>query len=233
MAATSEIQKKNEESKLNVQLNEFIRKYRKGLLIGLIAIIAILAGLVVTVIVRDKIQAAALSKVDSLSRRYNELKEFSPHEDQLDVSRLGETTILVIELSEFTKKNSGFAAARAYGITADIHVDQKQWAEAEEAWTKAAKAAGKSYFAPIAYFNAAVAAEEQGNIEAAIDYYRLALEFESVFPSAARAQFSIGRLEEGRNNREAALEAYRTLLGKWPDDPVWSNLSQSRILLIQ
>jgi tetratricopeptide (TPR) repeat protein len=77
-----------------------------------------------------------------------------------------------------------------------------------------------------------VAAEEQGDIETAIAHYKNALEHSKVFPSAVRAQFSIGRLEESMNRKDAALEAYRSVVNNWPNDPLWPNLAQSRILAL-
>jgi tetratricopeptide (TPR) repeat protein len=134
------------------------------------------------------------------------------------------------ELGGFAKKNSGLAAAKAYSLSATIYDSQKKWELAEKAWAGAAAAAKKSYLAPAALYNAAVAAEEQGNDESAIGYYKKALEFGNSFIGAARAQFSVGRLEESKNNRDAALEAYRNLVSKWPSDPIWANLAHSRII---
>jgi tetratricopeptide (TPR) repeat protein len=242
MAAATDAQKKNDEISFTEKLNDFIQKNRRSLFIGLVSVIVILAALIVFSVAREKVLTKALSQADSLNKRYEELKPFIGSEEPSDgvTSDIGtndavkqaEIHLLLEDLSFFERKNSGFAAARAYNISAAIYADQKKWAEAEEAWTKAAKAAGKSYFAPVSLFNAAVAAEEQGNNDSAIDLYTRALGFGNVFPSAARAQFSLGRLEEGRNNKEAALEAYRSVLSKWPNDPVWPNLAQSRILIL-
>ena len=143
-----------------------------------------------------------------------------------------ELIVLLEELADFGSRNSGFAAARAHTIRADIFWDQENWSEAEQAWLDAARSSPKSYLAPISFYNAAVAAEEQGNTDSAISHYRSALTFGELFPAAARAQFSIGRLEESRNNREAAISAYRNLLNTWPDDPVWPNLAQSRLIIL-
>jgi tetratricopeptide (TPR) repeat protein len=136
------------------------------------------------------------------------------------------------EITEFENHNSGLAAARAYSISANIYTDQKNWRLAEEKWLKAAEAAPKSYLAPIAIYNAAVAAEEQENIETAIAYYSRAAGYGDSFPASARAQFSVGRLEESRSNRDSAIAAYRNLLAKWPNEPVWPNLAQNRLLVL-
>ena len=232
MATREASQSKNEELSFNEKLSEFINKNRKSLLIGLIAIFVVLAGFIITSVVRGKLLSNALSELDGFSRKYAELKPYISNEDSDDIIKQVELLVLLEELTAFQSKNSGFPLARAYSMSADIFAEQKRWAEAEEAWLNAAIAASKTYLASISFFNAAVASEEQGNIDSAIAHYTKALDSGDNFPSAARAQFSIGRLEESRNNKDAALEAYGDVLNKWPNDPVWSNLAQSRILVM-
>jgi len=221
--------KRVEEVTIQEKLYEFIQKNRKLLLIALIALVAILVGLIVAVTVRERAQAAAFSQLDALNRRYNELRVFI---NTGDIMQQAEIAILLAELSDFQSRTSGFPLARAYAISASIHGEMEVWSLAERAWSNAARAARRSYFAPISLFNAAVAAEEQGNFDTAISYYIQAIEFGDLFHFAPRAQFAIGRLEEERNNIEAALAAYRTLLARWPFDPVWANMAQNRIIML-
>ena len=223
---------KNEQQGFNEKLHEFMQKYRRVILFGFLGIVVVLFALVVGISLRDRAQARALSQVDELNRRYEEIKVFLQSEEPLDAANQTELSALLEELDSFTDRGSGFPAARAYNIIASIHWDQEDWAEAEIAWSASARAASRSYLAPVSFFNAAVAAEEQGNAESAIALYNEALEHGDSFPAAARAQFSVGRLYESLHNRDAALEAYRILLGRWPNDPVWSNLAQNRILIL-
>ena len=232
MAEKTDMQKKNDELTINERLTEFIQKNRKIILSGFAAIVIILTGFIIISVVRGNLQSKALTQVDSFQRRYDELKLFIGNEEPEAVLKQVELIVLSEELGVFANKSSGFAAARSFDISANIFADQKRWADAEEAWDKAAKAAGKSYLAPFSLYNAAVAAEEQGNTDTAIDYYTRVLEYGDSFPSAARAQFSVGRLEESRSNNDAAIEAYRNLMRRWPADPVWPNLAQSRILVL-
>jgi len=235
MAAKPETQSKDELSlseKVNERIGEIIQKSRMQLLVALAAIVLAIISFVVISVVREKSQSNALSKVDALNRRYEKIKTSLSDEESLDITQQLELGILLVELTEFENNNSGFAAARAYSISASINMDQRNWEAAEEKWLKAADAAPKSYFAPVAVYNAAVAAEERGNIESAIAYYSRAANFGESFPAAARAQFSVGRLEESRNNRDSAVEAYRNLLAKWPNEPVWPNLAQNRLLIL-
>ena len=229
MAAQEDTKAKNAEASLNERVSGFLQKNRLFVLIGLGILVLILAGFVITSTVRGKILSNALSTVNGFSSRYEVIK---PNIDSGDPEALGKQVVLMGEIDAFLAKNSGLAAARAYSIRANINADQNQWAEAEEAWTKAASAAGKNYLAPVSLFNAAVAAEEQGKTDTAISLYLKALDYGDVFPSAVKAQFSVGRLEESRGNKDAAIEAYRNLLSKWPNDLVWPNLAQNRLLVL-
>jgi len=233
--AAADAQKKEEAVTIGEQVADFIQKNRKILFIGLIAIVVVLAGFITVVTVREKLQERALSQVEEYGRYYEAIR-MDPDGDYSDdpyiVSRMGEIAVLLVNIEGFAATNSGFAAARAYNLAANIHWDQGNRDEAERAWLDAAKAAGKTYLAPVSYYNAAVVAEERGDIETAIAHYQRALEHGKVFPSAVRAQFSIGRLEESRNRKDAALEAYRNVLNNWPNDPLWPNLAQSRILAL-
>jgi tetratricopeptide (TPR) repeat protein len=232
MAAATGTQKKEEVVTITQKVTDFIQKNRRILFIGLIAFVVVLAGFITFVTVREKLVEKALSQVDEYSRQYESLRVGSNSDDLYIVPRMAEIAVLLVNIEGFAARNFGFAAARAYSLAANIHWDQNNREEAERAWLDAAKAAGKSYLAPVSFYNAAVAAEERGDIETAVAHYKSALEYGNVFPSAARAQFSIGRLEESGNRKDAAIEAYRNLLNNWPNDPVWSNLAQSRILVL-
>jgi tetratricopeptide (TPR) repeat protein len=231
MAAKPDTQS-NDEASFSEKISELIQRNRMQLLVGLAAIVLVIAAFVIVSVASEKSQSDALSKVDAFNRKYEKLKTSLSGGEALDVSQQLELGILLVEVTEFEKKNSGFAAARAYSIDASINMDQKNWGAAEEKWLKAAETAPKSYLAPIAVYNAAVAAEEQGNIESAIAYYSKAAGFGDSFPAAARAQFSVGRLEESRSNRDSAIEAYRNLLAKWPNETIWPNLAQNRLLVL-
>ena len=234
MASPMDKQNTDKQEKLTIieRLNEFIQKNRRFLAIGFISVIVILIGVIVFQTVSEKLQSKALSRIDEFERRYQVMKYFIADSDQIEASHQEELNTLQDELSAFGSKNFGFAAAKAYYLSAGIYGDQKKWDLAEKAWTEAAKIASKSYLAPIAIFNAAVAAEELGNIDSAIEQYSKAMNYGKLFFASARAQFSIGRLEESRNNKQAALDAYRNLVSNWPNDTHWTNLAQSRIITL-
>ena len=221
-----------EETTITEKLNIFLQKNRRILLLGVAGLAFILAAFIIILSVREKLRENAFFKLDEFYNRYQTLMSVSSEDVTETYSIQGEISSLLADLEKFAKKNSGFATARSYSLIASVYEDQTNWIEAEKAWSASAKAGAKTYLAPVALFNAAVAAEEQGKIDSAIDLYAEAANFGSAFPGSARAQFSIGRLHESRNNISAALEAYRYLLSRWPGDPLWANLAQSRIIVL-
>ncbi|MDR3337336.1 MAG: tetratricopeptide repeat protein [Treponema sp.] len=220
-------EEKKESLSLSDVLVDFIQKNRKSLFIALIGIIVVVIGFVAGLSIRESVLEKAISRVESLNDRYEEIRfNINESEKALDVQALLE------DLNANAEKSFGYASARSYALAASIHADQKKWEDAEKAWKAAAGKGGKSYLTPVCLFNAASAAEEYDNIEGAIESYTKVLTYADIFPMAARAQFSIGRLEEGRNNRDAALSAYRAVIEKWPADPVWANFANNRIIVL-
>ncbi|MFP3043003.1 tetratricopeptide repeat protein [Treponema primitia] len=208
-------------------LADFIQRNRKKLLITMILAVVIVIGFITGFTIRDVVQEKAINAVEDFSQRYDILVI-----DINEASKAEEVRALLDELSAFGEKHSGYAGSRAYSLVASIYMERKDWGEAEKAWTRSAKLAGKSYLAPVALFNAAVAAEEQGNLAEAISFYSESAAHVSDFPGAARAQFSIGRLNESQGDTQAALEAYRLISEKWANETTWVNLAQDRIITL-
>jgi predicted negative regulator of RcsB-dependent stress response len=224
MTATEE---KKEKPGVSDLLADFIRNRRRELLITTVAILLIVAGFITGYAVRSSLREKANNAVEDFARRYEVLVI-----DINESEKAEETQTLLEELNAFAEKHSGHAGARAYSLAASMHAEQKNWALAESAWRSSAKKAGKSYLAPVSLFNAAVAAEEQGNLDQAIALYAESAAHVSDFPAAARAQFAIGRLREAQGDTQAALEAYKLIPEKWANESSWSNLAQSRIILL-
>jgi tetratricopeptide (TPR) repeat protein len=217
-----------EKTNFGDKINDFIQKKRKGILICLGATVFLVALFIGILTIRNAIHTKAIVRVEELNRRYEELRF-----DITEESKAEDVDALLADLNGFGEKRSGYAGTRARVIIAKIHSDKKEWVEAQRAWTDAAKAGAGTYLEPVSFFNAARAAEEQGNTEEALLLYSQCLARAESFPQAARAQFSVGRIEESRNNREAALEAYRTVVSKWPADELWVNLAQNKIAVLQ
>jgi len=220
------MQNKTENVKPAEKLTDFIQRNRKGIFIVTGTIVFLFAGFVVYLSVGDYLNKKYTAEVEELSRRYEEIKS----DDDLFAPGI---EALISDSKEFAANKKGLPAGKAWSIAANLYAERKEWPQSEEAWQKAAAAANKSYLGPIALFNAAAAAQEQGRYEQAIEYLVECVGHKFEFPSAPRAQFSIGSLYERLENYPAALEAYREVLIKWPELPVWQQLARSRIAAIE
>ncbi|MDR2518269.1 MAG: tetratricopeptide repeat protein [Spirochaetaceae bacterium] len=216
---------KEPEPNASERVNTFIQQNRRAVLTVAAGLLVILIGFMAGLSIRDALRAKAIQEAEALGLRYEALRNSLG-----DSGKDGDVQALIQDLSAFASARSGYAGARGYDILGSIYAEKKDWENAEKAWAGAAAAGAGTYLAPVFFFNAAVAAEEQGKVQEAIDLYAKAQS--GLFPQASRAQFQIGRLEEGRGSRDAALQAYREVINKWPKDAVWANLAQSRIITL-
>jgi tetratricopeptide (TPR) repeat protein len=213
---------------LSESINEFIQKNRKPIFILAASLLVLLFAVIAAFSLMDVFRNRAIAAVEELGGRYETLLPTVTEEYSQD-----DVASFIEELTAFAKKNSGYPGGRAWLLIAGIHTAKKEWPEAEAAYTEAAKSAAKTYLAPLAWFNAAAAAEEQGKTTEAIGYYESSLANTSVFSAAPRARFSVGRLHEALNEDEKAIEAYRDVISNWPYDQVWTNLARSRIITLE
>jgi tetratricopeptide (TPR) repeat protein len=218
----------DKEPNVSEKINEFIQKNRKPIFIMAASLLVILIAVIAALSLMDVFRNKAIAAVEDFNSRYETLLPTVTEDYSQD-----DVASFIEEVTAFAKKNSGYPGGRAWLLIGGIHTAKKEWAEAEAAYTAAAKTAGKTYLAPLAWFNAAAAAEEQGKTAEAIGYYDNSLTTQAVFPAAPRAQFSVGRLRESLNEDEKAIEAYRAVISSWPYDQVWTNLARSRIIALE
>jgi tetratricopeptide (TPR) repeat protein len=210
------------------KINNFITNNRKAIFTVICIIIAAFVVLIAYLAINDSINKKAITAMDELNGKYDDFTLYNEEDYNTP-----EVEALLAEIKPFAEKTGGFAGSKAWTIIGDIYSGRKDWANAQEAWLSAAKKGNKTYLAPVALFNAATAAEEQGNLEQAIELLEKSVAHKFEFPAAPRAQFSIGRLHETLGNKTAAAEAYRVILIKWPQMPLWQNLARSRIAVIE
>jgi tetratricopeptide (TPR) repeat protein len=216
----------NNEDNIIDKINNFIKNNRKAIFITIGVLLALFAGLVAYLSISDLITKKAIAQLDELTGRYDDLLNEEDYYDE-------DTENLLADLKTFTKKYNGFPESKAWSLIGQIYSSRKDWANAQEAWLSTAKTGDKTYLGPVGLFNAAAAAEEQGNLEQAIELLEKCVAHKFEFPAAPRAQFSIGRLHETLGDLTAAVEAYRNVLIKWPEMPVWQNLARSRLAVIE
>jgi len=212
------------------KFSDFIKRNRKGIYISFGVIILLFAGIIVYLSLNSYLQKKATAEAEELNGKYNELRLSLSDESKND-----DVNDLLEKLNVFVKGKSGYAGARGWTIIAQINSGKEDWPRAEEAWRSAAKAGVKTYLAPVALFNAAACAENQGKIKEAVELLEKCVAYKFDFPAAPRAQFSIGRLNEQLGDIPAAIAAYRAILAneQWSKIETWANLAQSRLIAIE
>ncbi len=123
-----------------------------------------------------------------------------------------------------------FAHQRGQYTLGLMALENKEWTEAYTLFESVAEKWPKSYLASVSLFNAGSAREESGDSSGAIaDWRKIVDEYALSSADAPEALFNIGRVEELRNNTEAALEAYQELESTYPSSR-WTDIAKSRIL---
>ena len=217
--------KKNEEQKsFNTKLSEFFVKTRFVFLgiIGALFAIAIIAGIVFTV--KDKSTKAGLTEVDTITTELAAAR--TDLKDDALTAKENELFEKAKALAE--KNNNNITGSRAYMLMAEIQYSRKNWNDAKAAWIAAAEANPKAYTAAYCYYNVGVCAEEMKDYDEAVKYLTLTTEAEN-FPLKPRALFSLGRIEEQRNNYEQAKKNYEELAATYPSD-AWTTLAKTRLI---
>jgi len=228
MKKSKDKQGADKEPIVSEKIIEFIQKNRKPIFITAASLLVLLIAAITALSLMDMFRNKAIAAVEDLNDRYETLAPSLADEYFED-----DVNSLLEELTEFANKHSGYAGGRAWLLVGRIHAAKKDWALAEAAYASAARTNSKNYIAPVAWFNAAAAAEEQGKTAEAIGYYRSSITTPAVFSAAPRAQFSIGRLHESLNEDEKAIEAYHTVISSWSYDQVWAKLARSRIIALE
>ena len=125
-----------------------------------------------------------------------------------------------------------YAAQRALYVRAEYWFAMEQWQDAAGDWQDLAERWPASYLAPLSVFNAAVALEEAGEVDAARAHLeRLVGDWQDNV-LVPRALFSIGRIAEQRADYEAAREAYAQVTDEHGGSS-WATAVRNRLIALE
>ncbi len=139
-------------------------------------------------------------------------------------------SIALGELEPFASAKN-IVGTRGNMLKAELFFQNKQWAEARDAWLLAASIQPKAYTARLAWYNAAVCCEELGDTDGALSYYAKAANDES-FLLKTHAIANMGRIKDESGDYEGAALHYAQLANRYPDD-LWAELAQSRLIALR
>ncbi|MCK5200597.1 MAG: tetratricopeptide repeat protein [Spirochaetales bacterium] len=220
---------KSEKITLKGKLSLLIQKYSYILLGSIIAIVFLVIGLLIYNSLQMKNLEKDTQQIESIQDDFENLGSFTDDE-KLDSARKEIEEKLNILIDD-GKKN--YVLQRALFIRATMFFQDEDWDKSIEDFKLLAELFSSSYLAPISLINAAIAFENSGKIDKAIEEYNTVVNnYSSVSPEIPNVYFSIGRLFEHKSDKTAALEAYNNLLDNFPDSN-WTNLARSRIIYLE
>lgn len=220
--------KETEELKFKDKVANFIVRNRKLMIMAAVVFVAALAGLIIYFEMRKNVIEKSTVLAEKAENAYFEYRAMKDSDEK---SKKFETVSK--SLDEIIANYQGYyAAQRAAYIKGSLAFEKKDWDSAAKTWTEMAARYPKSHLASIARMNAAAAYEENGNIDKAVETLTAILTTESDFPEMSRVIFSLGRLNEEKQNFAKAAEYYNKLIEDYAASS-WTKLARDRIILLK
>lgn len=214
-----------EEMTASKKLAGFIEKNKKAFIAILIVLVCCLVGYIIFASVAKSNKSKNLQALDEISY------ELTSKSSDLEDAEIEARIATALEKTAPLTKKGGVVGARANMFCAELAFKQEKYEDAANYWKDAAAKAKKSYLAPISYFNLATCYENLGNVDAAMENYKLAAD-NNDFVMRTHAMFSYGRILEAKADYAKAAAAYTELNDNFPSDS-WAKLAKSRLISLK
>ena len=214
-----------EEMTASKKLAGFIEKNKKAFIAILIVLVCCLIGYIIFASVAKSNKSKNLQALDEISY------ELTSKSSDLEDAEIEARIATALEKAAPLTKKGGVVGARANMFCAELAFKQEKYEDAANYWKDAAAKAKKSYLAPISYFNLATCYENLGNVDAAMENYKLAAD-NNDFVMRTHAMFSYGRILETKADYAKAAAAYTELNDNFPSDS-WAKLAKSRLISLK
>jgi tetratricopeptide (TPR) repeat protein len=226
----TEIPQDKEESKsLTKKISDFVQKHRIVFISAISALVLALVSIGLFTIITNTISERSSRAMEIVRTKITTWSGEAEETKKADIEKeiLAEIDIVI------KKWPKSFAAQQALFTKAGLSAVKLDWENAETLSIEAAKRNPKSYLAPIALESAAVAAEEQGKPDSALDYYlKIISDYKGDTPNFAHALFSASRLYEGKSEWKKAIENYQLLVADYSNSD-WALLAKNRIIYLK
>ena len=214
-----------EEMTASKKLAGFIEKNKKAFIAILIVLVCCLIGYIIFASVAKSNKSKNLQALDEISY------ELTSKSSELEDAEIEARIATALEKAAPLTKKGGIVGTRANMFCAELAFRQEKYEDAANYWKEAAAKAKKSYLAPISYFNLATCYENLGNVDAALENYKLAAD-NNDFVMKPHAMFSYGRILETKGDYATAAAAYTELNDNFPSDS-WAKLAKSRLISLK
>jgi tetratricopeptide (TPR) repeat protein len=209
------------------RITRFLTRYRVPILVSIGALAVAIVVLIIVLSVQTTRTESALVAAEDLQDQFEAWQALGAEEQAAQYADLAASAAAIV--SDYPRT---YAAVRARILDARALLALERYEEASARFEEAADARPRTYLAPVSLMDAAVAAENAGNSERALELYRRIVDqYTGESAEAARALFSIGRIHEQRDEVVDAADAYRRLIAAHPESG-WTNLARNRIIAL-
>ena len=215
---------KMEKQTAGEKITAFLEKNRKGVVSVFIVVVVFLLAFVVVDTVTNKSKVNNLALLDEVT--YVLTKDALNADD----AELSAKKSAAMESVKPLLGKGGIVGARANYLAGEIEVLNGNYADALKYYETAAAKAKKNYLGTILVYNCAYCYEMTGDMDKAIENYKLA-SADADFLLRAHAQFSVGRIYESMGKNDEAVAAYEELVNRTPNLE-WAKIAKSRILAL-
>ncbi len=207
-------------------LSNFLLRHRRTLLVILIVLAVAAVALFVTLEIRSNRIERALVQVETLQERFAEWQALDEDAQREEFDAFYAEAEQVID-----SYGRLYAGERALFLQARALEQIDRMEEATTAYRRVAEQFPESYLAPIALIRGAVAAENNGSTDLALELLAEIVDEYDQVAEVPRALFAIGRIQENQDNIVDAVESYNQLIDDYPNSS-WTNLARNRIITL-
>jgi len=221
------VNKEHDEQSLGERVGGFLSRNRIFTALFFVGLVGVMTGILILDSVQGKKKVKSQVLSEDILDAYTDWLQNNPEERNAD-----ELERLIAEaLDEYPRL---FAAQRALFTRGLMALENEKWEEAASSFELVSKKWENSYLAPVSLYNAGAAREELGAIDEADRLWTHLVEsYSGISPDVPEALFNLGRLAETYDkDTEKALKYYYELGSKFPDSR-WTDLSKTRILMIE
>lgn len=209
-------------------IDDFFRRRFIIFWILLCIVIAVIIGIFIWNEIDKNIKEKSATLVEEAGEKYAEWISESDENIKTAVEEeLLEDLSAIIK--EYPKK---YAAQRALSIRANLYYEKEEWEKAAIDYSDVAESFPKSFYSPVALFNAAVCfdeIDESGSALAALT--KLVTTYKDSY-NVPYALYMMGRISE-QNGKHSEAEQYYVQLKDDYSHSNWSKLAQNRIIYLK
>jgi hypothetical protein len=211
------------------KLEKFLAKYFKLLVCIVIAVVVALIVVAVVLNVSDNKKEANYLALDDLSRSYSSLQA-------MDVTSAEYTTALNAFYSDAdalsAKAGKSYPAYKAEYLKASQMFVEEDYQGALKIFESLSVSTHNIYLGPLCMLNAAVCAENAGDVDKALSYYnKIWDDYGYDTAVSPKALFNTGRIYEAKGKTDLAKAAYQQLVDEFQNPEKGTDTEYARLAL--